>query len=295
MSVLGIARRTAYEVSHHAVVAEAVRVVRRVGRSAVLEHLIRAGLVGYGVLHLTVAWVALKIALHEPAVDGDQSGAFRVLAGQPFGFVLVWAIVIGLCAMTVWQALESVLGHLEDTGIRRVGERVVSAFRAAIYLALAWTAFSVVDGHPLSAVASQRDATAGLLGHPAGVALVWFLGLFVAGCGIGMAIYGVTRGFARRLRLSTMGTAVRRAVVGLGLFGYLAKGIAYGIVGVFLIGAAASSDARRSAGLDGVLRYLSDRTVGQALLFAVAAGLAAFGVYCFFQYRYRKVVPCAAP
>ncbi|WP_344081966.1 DUF1206 domain-containing protein [Luedemannella helvata] len=102
MSVLRVARRTAYEVSHHAVVAEAVRVVRRVARSAVLEHLIRAGLVGYGVLHLTVAWVAVRIALHEPAVDGDQTGAFRLLAGQPFGFLVVWAIVIGLGAMAVW-------------------------------------------------------------------------------------------------------------------------------------------------------------------------------------------------
>jgi hypothetical protein len=282
-------RRAAGTLHPVSVLSGARRTARRVSRNAVLEALIRAGLVGYGVLHLAVAWVAVRIALHDSPADGDQSGAFRLLAGQPFGFLLVWAIVIGLVAMALWQLLEAMIGHLDDTGARRVGERVVSFFRAVIYVALAWTAFRVVNGHPMAAAAQQREATAGLLGQSGGTLLVGFLGVFVTGCGIGMAIYGVTRGFARRLRLATMGTHVRRAVVGLGLFGYAAKGVAYAIVGFFLLLAAAADDARKSTGLDGVLRTLANQRLGQALLWTVAAGLAAFGVYCFFQYRYRKV------
>src|SRR3954454_970437 len=111
----------------------ATSTARRASDHPALEAVTRAGLVGYGILHLAVAWLALQIATGKHAGEGDQSGAFRVLAQQPLGRFLVWAIAVGLLAMAVWQLLEAIAGHLNEQGKRRVVERTVSLFRTLAY------------------------------------------------------------------------------------------------------------------------------------------------------------------
>jgi len=262
---------------------------RRASNNPALEAMTRAGLVGYGVLHVAVAWLALQIATGRPAAEGDQSGAFRILAAQPLGRILVWAIAVGLLAMTVWQLLEAAVGHLDERGKRRTVERVVSLGRTAIYAALAWTAYRVVTGAPTSNARQQQHATAGLLGRPGGQWLVGLAGVLVTVVGLIIVWYGLTKEFERRLRTAEMNDRVRRAALLTGQVGYAIKGAAYGIVGVLLVVAAATYAPGRSTGLDGALRTLAAQPFGVLLLLVVALGFAVFGVYCFFQSRYRKV------
>ena len=255
--------------------------------STILEMLTRAGFVGYGLLHAAVAWLALQIAFGHTGQEGSQSGAFRLLADQPFGRPLLIAIAVGLLAMAVWQLLEAATGHRSER--HRTAERVLSAARTVVYAALAWTAFQVQAGAPTSSAGQQQQATAGVLAHPAGRALVILAALVVVGVGIGLLVYGAKRMFERRLMTGRMSYSTRRLVVGLGRVGYIAKGVAFGIVGLLVFVAAAQKDAAKSSGLDGALHTLAGKPYGQLLLVAIAAGFAAFGVYCFFQSRYRKV------
>lgn len=265
------------------------RVARRAGRSDAFEAVIRVALVGYGILHLAVAWLAVQIATGRPAAEGDQSGAFHLLAGQPLGRFLVWAIALGLVAMAAWQLLEAAVGHGDDRGQRRVVERTVSVGRTVFYGALAWTAFAVVSGAPASNADQQARATAGVFGWPSGPWLVALGGLVVVMVGLVIAGYGLSKGFERRLMRSRMsGRALRAAVVS-GQIGYVVKGLAYAIVGVLLVVAAVSFDPAKSTGLDGALRTLAARPFGVVLLGVVALGFAGYGVFCFFQSRYRKV------
>jgi hypothetical protein len=265
------------------------RAARTAGNSRSLETLTRLGLVGYGVLHLAVAWLALQIANGRPAAEGDQSGAFQLLAAQPLGRILVWAIAVGLLAMSVWQLFEAAVGHTDERAGRRVVERVVSAGRVVVYAALAWTAFKVVNGDGASNVEQQRHATSGLLGNTGGPWLVGVIGVLVTVVGLVIAGYGISKGFERRLKRGQMSGRALKAAVLTGQVGYAVKGAAYAVVGVLLVVAAASFDPKKSTGLDGALRTLSAQPFGYALLVVVAAGFAVFGVYCFFQSRYRKV------
>jgi hypothetical protein len=261
-----------------------------VSNSAVLVGLTRMGFVAYGLLHLGVAWLAVQIALgHAAATPGDQSGAFRVIAGQPFGrFVLVFSI-IGLCAMAVWQALLALNGHRDKRGAARAFERVASGARAVIYAALAVTAQKVVAGAPTSSADQQQHAAADIMSKPAGVWLVGLAGLAVLAVGVGLVWYGWKHKFEEKLLLRRMSARARRWARRLGRVGYPAKGIAFGIVGVLLLDAATSHDPGRSRGLDAALRTLVQQPFGVFLLLAVGAGFAAFGVYCFVQSRYRRV------
>jgi len=58
---------------------------------------------------------------------------------------------------------------------------------------------------------------------------------------------------------------------------------------VLLVSAAVTYDPDKARGLDAALRTLAAQPYGGFLLAVVALGIAAFGVFCFIQARYRKV------
>ncbi|MEV6931896.1 DUF1206 domain-containing protein [Dactylosporangium sp. NPDC051485] len=252
-----------------------------------LKALTRVGFIGYGLLHLALAWVAAQIAFGRADEEGDQSGAFRKLAEQPFGEFLLWFVIVCLVALAVWQAILVAWGHRESHGRERILERISSAARVVIYGVLAWTAGRVVLGAPSSSAQQQQQVTAGLMARAAGEWLVGLLGLAVLAFGLGMAWYGWKRKFARKLTIAA--PRHRTVAIHAGRIGYVAKGVAFGIVGYLLIDAAVTNDPGKSRGLDAALHTLAGQPYGKFLLVAVAAGVAAFGVYCCFQARYRKV------
>jgi hypothetical protein len=102
-------------------------------------------------------------------------------------------------------------------------------------------------------------------------------------------IYGLVKRFEKHLKSGEMGPETRRLARRLGIAGYVAKGVAYGIAGLLIIVAALSYDPEKARGLDSALRTLRDQSYGQLLLTLVALGIGAFGLFCFFQSRYRKV------
>jgi len=171
----------------------------------------RVGFVGYGLLHLAVAWLAIQLVIGHQGGETDQSGAFQTLVGQPFGRFLLIVVVVGLAAMSVWQLLLAAIGHQAEQGKARVFERVASLCRTIVYAALAWTAYKVVVGVPTSNAQQQQDTTAGFLAHPAGRILVFLFGLGILALGIGMAIYGTKRKFERKLMMSRMREPTRIA------------------------------------------------------------------------------------
>ena len=71
--------------------------------------------------------------------------------------------------------------------------------------------------------------------------------------------------------------------------GYTRKGVAFGIAGGMIIASAVTYDPDKARGLDAALKTLASAQYGPWLLALIALGIAAFGVYCFFQARYRKV------
>lgn len=261
----------------------------RTADSRWLELLARAGFIGYGIVHLLFAWLALQIAFGTSPDDGDQSGALRTLSAQPLGKFLVIAVAVGLLAMAIWQALEAAVGHRAERGKERVMERVASAARTIVYLYFAWTAFKVFSDASSNSADQQEALTGKLMTSSGGRWLVGLAGLVVAAIGIGLVIYGARKKFEKHLKTGEMSTKTRQLARRLGMAGYIAKGVAYGIAGLLVIVAAVNYDPEKARGLDAALHTLREQSYGSFLLALVALGIAAFGVYCFLQSRYRKV------
>jgi hypothetical protein len=261
----------------------------RAADSKPLEYLARGGFVGYGVIHLLFAWLALQVAFGKSASESDQSGALQMVAKQPAGRFLLILIIIGMVALAIWQAFEAAIGESGRHGRTAVAERVVSAGRAVLYLYFAWLGVRVFQDATTSQAKSQQSTTSQLLTATGGRWLVGIVGLVVVGIGVGLIVYGVKKTFLQHLKTEQMRPAVRRTVRRLGVAGYPAKGVAYAIVGVLLLVAAVTYNAGKASGLDGALKTLAAQSYGPWLLGLIALGIAAFGVYCFFQARYRKV------
>jgi hypothetical protein len=261
----------------------------RAADSKPLEYLARGGFIVYGVIHLLFAWLALQVALGDSKGESDQSGALQSLAGKPFGKTMLVIAVIGMIALAIWQAFEAAIGESGPQDKEAIAERVISGCRAVIYLSFAWIAVRVLQGSNASTGDSQEKGASSLMANTGGRWLVGLIGLVVAGVGIGLVIYGVTKKFEKHLNTQQMSATVRKTTRRLGVAGYSAKGVAYTIAGGLIVAAAVTYDPEKARGLDAALRLLAEQSYGPWLLGLVALGIAAFGVYCFSQARYRKV------
>ena len=267
----------------------ASRAASRAAGNPLLEGLARDGFIGYGVVHILFAWLALQIAFGKSSGAGDQAGALHELTGQPYGRYLVIAIIIGLVAMALWQALEAAVGHRADRGKERVFERIASGARAVLYAYLAWTGYKVVTAAKSNAGDQSESATAKLMSSSGGRWLVALIGVAVLAIGIGMVIYGLIQRFFKHMMTERMDARTRKVAKILGVTGYAAKGVAYAITGGLVIAAAVTFDPDKARGLDAALRALAEQPYGGLLLTLVAIGIAAFAAFCFVQARYRKV------
>jgi hypothetical protein len=261
----------------------------RAADSKPLEYLARGGFICYGVIHLLFAWLALQVAFGNSAGESDQSGALQIVARQPAGKFLLILIIVGMVALAVWQAFAAAIGESGPQTKTAIAERVVSGCRAVLYGYFAWLSVKIIQGASASQAQSQQNTTSKVMSATGGRWLVGIVGLVVLGIGIGLAVYGIKKKFEEHLNTGQMRSSVRRTVRRLGVAGYTAKGVAYAIAGVLLVTAAVTYDPNKARGLDGALKTLAKQSYGPWLLGLVALGIAAFGVYCFFQARFRRV------
>jgi len=192
-------------------------------------------------------------------------------------------------AMAVWQAFEAAIGESGPQDKRAKAERFISACRAILYLYFAFIAYKVISGANSSQGDSQQSATSSVMDNTGGRWLIGLVGLIVIGVGVGLVVYGLKKEFEKHLNTGRMDSSVRRTVRRLGMAGYASKGVAYAIAGGMVVAAAVTYDSAKARGLDGAVKLLAQQSYGPWLLALVALGIACFGVYCFFQAKYRKV------
>lgn len=262
----------------------------QVGDSASLEVLARVGLIAYGVVHLLIGWLAVQLAWGLTASkSADTSGALKTLADQPFGKILLWLVAVGLVALALWQASATIWGYRNIEGAKRLQAQVTSGAKAVIYAALGASAASVALGSGESSSQSQQQATSGVLALPGGQVIVVVTGLIIVGVGVAGVVKGVKKAFIEEIDVSSMSPGARKGVSRVGQVGYIAKGLALGVVGGLLSYATLTFDQHKAQGLDGALQTILAQPFGRFLLTAVALGFVAFGLFAFLQSRYRRM------
>jgi hypothetical protein len=246
--------------------------------SRAVRMLARTGYAVLGMLHIIIGAIAISVATGAGGGEADQSGAMKQLAQAPLGLVAIWFIAIGLFALGVWQAVQTVRVRVE-VGTKKWTKRVTEASKGLAYLVLCGTALIFAFGGRTSSSHVSKSASAQLIATPGGVFLIVAVSIAVIGIAIGFLVRGITRRFARDIRVpqQPLGTVV----VALGSVGYIAKGVALAIVGILFGVAALTLDSDKASGLNGALKVITLLPFGEALLWIVGAGLIAYGLYCF--------------
>lgn len=268
-------------------VQEVRRGGEKVARSNSFEWLSRAGFAARGLVYVIIGILAIKLAVGSGGANASQQGALRTIARQPLGEALLVLVAIGLGGYALWRLTRALLGHGpegSDSGM----DRVAALASGIVYSGLCAIAVEILLGSGGSS-GNAKKTTAGVFGWPGGVWLVGIAGVVLIGVGLYQGYRGISKDFLEDSKTEQMSPRVRNWIEWIGTFGYLARMVAFGLIGTFLIKAAVDYNPNKAVGLDGALAKIDHASYGPVLLGVVATGLIAFGVYSLSDARYRRI------
>jgi hypothetical protein len=241
---------------------------------------------------MLVGLLAVQIALGAKGKQADSAGALHEAASQHGGIIILWLLAAGFAGLALWRVAEAAYGqpgrkgHTPRKRLQSLGLAILYGFTCAGVVG-----FIAGTGGPSSGNTQTTDLTARVMAQPGGRRLVALIGICLLAAGLGLIAYGLRGKFTRTLALAQASPRTRKGVEFLGMAGNAARGVVFGVAGVFLVLAAVSFDPQKAQGLDGSLRKIATTPLGPWLLVAVALGLAIFGVYSCCEARWRVVRP----
>ena len=272
------------------------RKARRITRAASpwIERLARFGYAAKGVVYVLVGSLA---ALGSFRVGGDgptdSRGALKQIVEQPYGRVLLGVVAAGLAGYALWRVTQA-LRDTEDKGAELKGLAIRTGYGCigVVYAGLSYSAVQLILGHGAGKGSdeSSREWTALVFALPFGRLLAGLAGLCVIGFGVYQCYKAFTARFRRKWKRHEMSEHARALATRAGQVGLVARGVVFGIIGLFLIQAAWRARAEEARGIGGALRALEQQPYGPYVLGAVALGLVAYGLYMFVEARYRRMI-----
>jgi hypothetical protein len=253
----------------------------------------RTGFAANGLVYVIVGALAGQAALGRGGDTTDLGGALGHLLQAPMGRLTVGAVGIGLAGYAVWRLLQALLdSEHKGTAAAGIVQRVGFAVSAVSYAALAAAAVGMAlqrAGQP-NEDQSAQDRTAWLMSQPFGMYLVILVGLVILGVAIAQVVQGYHASFEEKIHEQQLGRATRRVVRAAGRLGYIARGIAFGVIGGCVVTAGWQTDPDQARGLGGALAAIGASPFGPWLLGIMAAGLIGYGTHMLIAARYREMV-----
>lgn len=246
--------------------------------------LARIGLTARGLVYLVIGWLAVLVGLGGRA-NIDQRGALTEILAQPYGAVMLWLLTVGFAAYALWRMSESAFGATGQG--KKVGPRLKSLARAIAYLAMAITAWSLLQGAS-GTQAGQQGAIAGtVMQHTGGRWIVGIIGVIVVVVGLVLVREGWKTEFLRYF--GALPRRMRTPVTWLGRTGTRARGVVFTVSGLLVVVAALTADPAKAGGVDQAFQTLLQQPFGTVLVVLLGAGLVIFGLYGLAEAAWRRV------
>jgi hypothetical protein len=266
---------------------------RKIATNPKFAWLARLGYLARAIVYLIVGGLALAAAVSRRGPTPGVRGALLDLVHAPFGQLLAFAIGIGMLAFAIWRGVQAVADtDNRDLSFSGVMIRLGELISAAIYVSLAVYAGGIAFGWHIAAAranisgnAEVRSWSARALSVPGGREALAVIGGVVVGVGIAQIVLG-WRGYYRR-HLALSGRK-ERWLDPICKFGLIARGIVFVTIGIFVCVAALQAKPAAARGFGGALQSLLAQPFGRVLLFLVALGLLAFGLYSIIEAVYHQ-------
>jgi len=254
--------------------------------------LARFGYATKGAVYIIIGVLAALAAFNKGGRTTDSQGAFKEILSQPYGQFLLGAVAFGLAGYALWCFIQAIR-DTENKGSKakgiviRLGYGVVGL----LHTSLAVTAVQLIIGSRTShrGEESSQEWTATLLTQPFGRWLVGVVSVAVIIAAIIQFYQAYTGKFRAELKRSEMGGRAESWAIQVGRVGLTARGVVFGIMGIFLLLAAIHANPNEARGLSGALQALEQQPFGAWVLGIVAVGLAAYGIYMLVLACYRRI------
>jgi hypothetical protein len=249
------------------------------------------GYVSEGVVYVLIGGFALVTALEPSQQPNGSKGALAKLAAAPFGDAMLALLALGLAALVLWQVVLGILDpehRCDRRTIKRRAVRLGYLLNGALHGVLVGEAVWRLLG--LGGAADEGRSQAAWTGRAMALPLGRWM---IAGTGAGIALFGLFQFYRAASRNKTARVDLTHArlhgiIIALGVFGFLARGVLFGLIGAFLIDAARRYDTTNATGIAGALSALQRQAYGHWLLGTVAAGLISYGVFQVIKEPYRN-------
>src|SRR3954454_18132473 len=109
---------------------------RRADNSEWLDHAVRVGLVSFGVVHLILAWLAVRLAFGDGGGSASSKGALHELAQTTPGRISLCLVAVAFVALSPGQGPEAIWGRRDEDGGKRLVKRLTSAAKVVLYASL---------------------------------------------------------------------------------------------------------------------------------------------------------------
>lgn len=247
-----------------------------------IEAIGRIGLIAYGLVHLGIAFLAVRIAtLGEREQHADPRGAIELVAAGS-GFLGRWLLAgaaVALVAFAAWQLRAAAVGFRWARPEERWRKRLGAAAKAVGVLSVAYLAAEFATRMQGRRNAFQATVDE-VFAHTAGRWLVGAVGLFAIGMFFSMSYTGIRATFMGDLVPEKLPGHRRTLTLVTGSVGNLTRAVTFGVVGVLTVVAAWEDAPDRIGGVDIALRTLAAHTLGATMFVVAAVGFAAYCVYC---------------
>jgi hypothetical protein len=256
------------------------------------------GFAAKGLLYIIAGSTAALAAVQVGGRMIGTRGALNLLVASPFGRLAVAFVAVGLCGFILRRCVQVLVPPMEGRPpklrITRILRRTGYALSGLAHVSIAATALGLMLGLTVARLDEQtppRDWTTPLLVEkPLNGWLTVFAGLVVVSVAVFYVYMAASRRFTIDLHLERMGSWRRRFVLTCGVVGHAGRGVAFLIVGAFLVYAGWFVEEVEARGLNDMLRRLEAQPWGAWLLIAIATGLIAYGLYLLLAARYLRLI-----
>ncbi|MGD1841659.1 MAG: DUF1206 domain-containing protein [Thermonemataceae bacterium] len=257
-------------------------------KSAKIEKIRKAGLITKGAVYALLGILTFMAAINVGGKIAGKNGVVSFLQQQTFGNILLIILAIGLLGYAVWRVYAACLdpknkGSDEKGYAKRIGYLV----SGILYATLSVSTFLTAIGEKQQGGSTKQQAAATILDKDYGQFVLFVIAIIL----FGVAVYQFYKGASKKFLESVQhqgGKEEKEVLEKSGLVGYMARGVAFGILGWFVFKAASENDPNNVGGMEAVFGFLSSMTLGNVLMGAMALGLVAYGVFQYFLARYSR-------
>ena len=263
---------------------EGKKAAKEVAYSPAVEKLTRLGYAVKGFLYMAIGFTAIAGALGKSTTPADQMGAIASFRKLPYAEPVLWIILIGLVAYSLWGVTRAILDPFhKGSDLKGLLARVGYLISAVTYASFVIPTYELIQGarHPGSSTHTTVQLVSKVMSMPMGRWIVGLIGLAAVAAGLYQIYSAIKMDFDQRFKPYALDDEQKRVATQVGRFGIIARGIVFAIVGGFLVLAAYQANPGSARGFDGAFRFLANQPYGLYLLGIVAAGLIAFGIYSF--------------